>query len=178
MFRSCVRFPLRTPLHALRAFSWSRVGRATRKKRQHLARYSLASRAMTVAVPIWQSRVSPVLDTASRLLVVCQDEARAPDRREIPLGALAGPEALARCVAGFGVDVLLCAAVSEPLRRALEREGVRVEGDLCGEVEVLLRAFHAGNWRDPEFRMPGSVERRACDPADRVAPLRQARRAR
>ena len=118
------------------------------------------------------------MDTASRLLVVCQDEAHAHDRREIPLGALAGPEALARGVAGFGVDVLLCAAVSEPLRRALEREGVRVESDLCGEVEALLRAFHAGNWCDPEFRMPGRAQRRPRDSADRLTPPREGRRAR
>lgn len=109
---------------------------------------------MTVAMPIWQERISPVFDTASRLLVVRHGRAREQDRRELALGALE-PEALARSVVDLGVDVLLCGGISEPLRRALERGGVRVEGDLCGPAEALLRAFRAGRWRHPEFQMPG-----------------------
>lgn len=109
---------------------------------------------MTVGIPIWQDRVSPVFDTAARLLVVRRGRARELGREEFALDTLA-PDALARSVVALGVEVLLCAAISEPLRLALERGGVRVEGDLCGEVEALLRAFHAGNWRDPEFQMPG-----------------------
>jgi predicted Fe-Mo cluster-binding NifX family protein len=111
---------------------------------------------MTVGIPIWQDRVSPVFDTAARLMVMRRGRRRAREleREEFALDTLA-PDALARSVVALGVDVLLCAAISEPLRLALERGGVRVEGDLCGEVEALLRAFHAGNWRDPEFQMPG-----------------------
>jgi predicted Fe-Mo cluster-binding NifX family protein len=51
--------------------------------------------------------------------------------------------------------VLLCAALSEPLLRALERRGVRVKPHLCGEVESVLRAFDCGQLRRDEFRMPG-----------------------
>ena len=138
---------------------------------------------MTVAVPVWQDRVSPVFDTASRLLVVRRQRGREVERKEFVLGALSS-EALARSVAELRVDVLLCAAISEPLRLALERGGVRVETHLCGEVEAVLQAFHAGNWRRSEFRMPGCWEphgqntpRRRCSPA-RGASARPARRIR
>jgi len=121
---------------------------------------------MTVAVPIWQGRVSPVFDAASRLLVVRRERERELGRKEFALGAVAS-DALARTVLDLGVDVLLCAAISEPLRFALERGGVRVEGNLCGDVEALLRAFTAGTWRDPEFRMPGCCKQRGF-PAQRA----------
>lgn len=114
---------------------------------------------MTVAIPIWQDRVSPVFDAASRLLVVRRGRARELERKEFALGAVAS-DALARTVLDIGVDVLLCAAISEPLRFALERGGVRVEDNLCGEVESLLRAFNAGTWRDPKFQMPGCGKQR------------------
>ncbi len=112
---------------------------------------------MTVAVPVWQDRVSPVFDTACRLLVVRRRRGREIERKEFVLGTLAA-EALARSVSELHVDVLLCAAISEPLRQALERGGVRVEYHLCGEVERLLAAFCAGNCRCSEFRMPGCWE--------------------
>jgi predicted Fe-Mo cluster-binding NifX family protein len=110
-----------------------------------------------IAIPNCQGRVSPVFDTAARLLVVRRYRGRLVERKEFVLGVLA-LDALARSVAELHVDVLLCAAISEPLRLALERGGVRVEPHLCGEVEALLAAFCAGHWRRSEFRMPGCWE--------------------
>ncbi|HOY57910.1 MAG TPA: NifB/NifX family molybdenum-iron cluster-binding protein [Verrucomicrobiota bacterium] len=109
---------------------------------------------MTVAIPVWQERVSPVFDAASRLLVVRRHRGRTVERKEFVLTAMPA-EALARSVTELGVDVLLCAAISETLRTALERAGVAVETHLCGQVDALIEAFHAGHWRRSEFRMPG-----------------------
>lgn len=109
---------------------------------------------MTIAIPISQERISPVLDTAARLLLVTRRRGKEVERKEFVLSPLP-PEGLARSVAELRVDMLLCAALSEPLLRALERRGVRVKPHLCGEVESVLRAFNCGQlWRD-EFRMPG-----------------------
>lgn len=109
---------------------------------------------MTIAVPIWQGRVSPLLDTAARLLVVKCRDGREAGRREILLGPLP-PEALARSVAELRVDLLLCAALSEGLYRALRRAAVRVRPHICGEVEAVLSAFCHRRLDDAEFRMPG-----------------------
>ncbi len=109
---------------------------------------------MTVAIPIWRERVSPLLDAATRLLVVTRQRGIEARRREILLGALP-PVALARSVAELRVDVLLCAAISEPLLRELRTRGVRVRPHLCGEVEAVLRAFCHRRLSRDEFRMPG-----------------------
>jgi predicted Fe-Mo cluster-binding NifX family protein len=107
-----------------------------------------------IAIPVLQERISPVLDTAARLLLITRRRGKEVARREFVLGPLP-PEGLARSVAELRVDVLLCAALSEPLLRALERRGVRVKPHLCGEVESVLRAFDCGQLRRDEFRMPG-----------------------
>lgn len=109
---------------------------------------------VTIAIPIWQDRVSPVLDTAVRLLVVTRRRGKELGRKEFVLGPLP-TEALARSVAELRVDVLLCAALSESLRRELERRHVRVRRHLCGEVEAIMRACCCGRLRRDEFRMPG-----------------------
>lgn len=110
--------------------------------------------AVTIAIPVLQGRISPVLDTATRLLVATCRRGRETARREIILCPTA-PEGLARGLAELNVDVLLCAALSEPLRQALHREGVRVRPHLCGEIESVLRAFRCGQLGRDEFRMPG-----------------------
>ncbi len=112
------------------------------------------SPTVTVAIPTCQERISPVLDTATRLLVVSRKHGREVQRREIVLSLLP-PDALASSVAELRVDVLLCAALSETLERALTKHGVRVRPHLCGEVEAVLRAFCCRRLADEEFRMPG-----------------------
>jgi predicted Fe-Mo cluster-binding NifX family protein len=109
---------------------------------------------VTIAIPISQERISPLLDAAARLLLVTRQRGKEVARREFVLGPLP-PEGLARSVAELRVDVLLCAALSEPLLRALERRGVRVQPHLCGETEAVLQAFCCDRLNRPEFRMPG-----------------------
>lgn len=109
---------------------------------------------VTIAVPISQERISPVLDAAARLLLVTRQRGKEVARKEFALTPQP-PEELARSVAELHVDVLLCAALSETLQRELERHGVRVRPHLCGEVESVLRAFCRGRLNRPEFRMPG-----------------------
>jgi len=109
---------------------------------------------VTIALPVSNGRISPVLDTAVRLLVVTRRRGEEIGRSELLLGQLSIGE-LARKLAELGVDVLLCAAVSEPLLRELEAHGVRVERHLCGEIEEVLKAFSCGRLWQPEFRMPG-----------------------
>jgi predicted Fe-Mo cluster-binding NifX family protein len=113
-----------------------------------------------IAIPNCQGRVSPVFDVAARLLLVTRRRGREVERKELVLNPLP-PEGLARSVAELRVDVLLCAALSEPLLRALERSGVRVKPHLCGEVESVLRAFDCGQLRRDEFRMPGCCRHRS-----------------
>jgi predicted Fe-Mo cluster-binding NifX family protein len=105
-------------------------------------------------MPICQRRISPLLDAATRLLLVTRRRGAEAKRREILLGPLP-VEAFARDVAELHVDVLLCAAVSEPLLRALRKRGVRVRPHVCGEVEAVLRAFCGHRLAREEFRMPG-----------------------
>jgi predicted Fe-Mo cluster-binding NifX family protein len=107
-----------------------------------------------IAVPNCQGRVSPVLDTAVRLLVVTRRNGTEVARREFVLSPLP-PDALARSVAELHVDVLLCGALSELLLRELNQRGVRVHPHVCGEVEAVLRAFCSHRLGRDEFRMPG-----------------------
>jgi predicted Fe-Mo cluster-binding NifX family protein len=109
---------------------------------------------VTIAIPVWQNRVSPVLDAAARLLVVRRRQGVESGRREVVLGPLP-VEVLASAVAGLHIDILICAALSEPLRLALEQLGVSVRPHLCGDVDQLLRAFGSDRLNGAEFRMPG-----------------------
>ena len=109
---------------------------------------------MTIAIPISQERISPLLDAAARLLLVTCQRGKEVARKKFILGPMS-PIELAQSVAELRVDVLLCAALSQGLQRELERRGVRVKPHLCGETEAVLQAFCCDRLNRPEFRMPG-----------------------
>lgn len=113
---------------------------------------------MKIAVPIWQDRVSPLLDAATRLLVVNCRNGKDASRRIILLSPLP-PEAMARSVAELRVDLLLCGAVSAPLLSALRKLGVRVRRHLCGDVEDVLHAWCHHQLARKEFCLPGCWRR-------------------
>ena len=123
------------------------------------ARPVLVRRAMKVAVPVWQGRVSPVFDVAGQLLLV-----ELADNREVARSsqtvAETTAEERARKVAKIGVETLICAGISQSLETSLADHGVRVVARICGNVEEVLAAFVAGRLREERFAMPGCCGQR------------------
>jgi predicted Fe-Mo cluster-binding NifX family protein len=111
----------------------------------------------TIAVPVWEGRISPVLDVASRLLVVESDaEGSVADarRREVDL-ASGHPAERAEEIAAQRVTILICGALSGPLEQMLTTAGVEVIPHICGPVEDVLHAYEQGDLLCHAFLMPG-----------------------
>ena len=112
---------------------------------------------VTVAMPIWEGRISPVLDVAGRFLVIHYEKRREVSRREF-LVAQTQPASLIKGIKEMGVEVLVCGAVSQAIADGLTHAGVRVLPFICGDVETVLQAFLLNTLDQPEFRMPGCCQ--------------------
>ncbi len=114
---------------------------------------------MKVAIPQWQGRVSPVLDTATRCVVVEMDGGDEVSRRE---ALLSGVSVRARSaeISAFGADLLVCGALSRPLEAALISAGVHFRPHVCGPIEDVLAAVLQGRLDEDIFAMPGCCGQR------------------
>ena len=119
-----------------------------------LARPVLYRETMRIGIPIWNDRVSPVLDTAERLVVVDTGAAAGQVREEVALHDTRLPLRATR-LAELGLDVLICGAVSSPLAEMLTAAGVPLRPWIAGEMEEVLQALSAGRLDRPRYRMPG-----------------------
>ncbi len=139
------------------------IAPASRRRRIRIQRIRRAGRLelrvhmagpMMIAVPVWEGRVSPVFDSAGKVLVVAAEGGREIGRDERPL---AQSHVLARAgeLMKLGVDVLICGAISAPLQLALNSAGIRVHGFVCGPVDDVIAAFLDGELSKAVFRMPG-----------------------
>lgn len=114
---------------------------------------------MKIAVPEWQGRISPVLDAASKVLLVDIEENRQLQRQVKPL-VPTDPWARAEAIRQMGAEVMICGAVSRMLETALRSAEIQVIYNICGPVEAVLTAFCNGKLDENVFLMPGCCGRR------------------
>ena len=110
---------------------------------------------MKIAIPTWNGRVSPVFDSASRLLVVEVGDEGKYSRFETDISEHFLPSKTMR-LTGLGVDTLICGAISRPLAYMVTTAGINLIAWISGQVEDVLQAFLRGNLFDIQFLMPGS----------------------
>ena len=111
-----------------------------------------------IAIPHWQGRVSPVFDVAGQALLAevgsdginyCGDlrlGAEDPQHRSILLGT-------------SGVEILICGAISCPFEVAIRATGIVVISQICGDLEIVLKAYSEGRLGHRHYSMPGCYGR-------------------
>lgn len=115
-------------------------------------------RSTRLALTVWEGRISPVFDVFREALILDLVDGRVVSRAR-SLAPDVDPVDKVRHLAEVGADVLVCGAISEPVRHALTTKGVRVIGFVAGDVDAVVEAFVAGRLPCPELVMPGCCGR-------------------
>ena len=113
--------------------------------RRVLAQPVLYWDTMRVGIPIWNGRVSPVLDTAERVVVV--DTEAGEVREEVALEPRRLPLRAAR-IAELRLDLLVCGALSRPLAEMLAAAGDKAEAGAEEELTEGAPAPRGGTDED------------------------------
>ena len=115
---------------------------------------------MRLAIPVWNDRVSPVFDTAGRLLLLDLADGVERGRQVVEVAQASSPAERAKRLAELGVNVLVCGAISRPLAGCVSAAGIAIVPWVAGPVEEVLRAYLVGKLSEPRWRMPGCGARR------------------
>lgn len=114
---------------------------------------------MRVAIPLWQGRVSPVFDEASRILLVDLVDNRERRRQEESL-IPRNPFERAQLLPQMGVELVVCGMISQTQQTALTSAGIRVIPHICGSMDQVIAALIDGRIATGALRMPGCGGRR------------------
>ena len=109
---------------------------------------------MRLAMPIWRDRLSPVMDVATRLLIIDLDDQKEIARREESIARQMAPQ-LARRLAELGVSVLICGGISQPLFALITAQGISVIPWMTGQSDEILSAYMDNRLHGHRFLMPG-----------------------
>ena len=109
---------------------------------------------MIIAISNRFGSVSPLFDVSDRLDLI-EIIHNKPVRRALITLKQREPFLRTREMAGMGIDVLICGAVSYPFETAITSTGIRILGFVCGELNAVIDAFIQNGSLDRRFDMPG-----------------------
>ena len=109
-----------------------------------------------IAVPKFRSRIAPVLDTCTRLLIVDLEQNTEAGQSELLVNGLSLSERV-DTLKRSKVRRVICACASEMFLNLLTKAGIGVTTGIIGEVDQVVDAVIRGQLEDPRFRMPGYV---------------------
>ena len=110
-----------------------------------------------ITIPVFHNRVSPVLDTCTRLLVNDFEGNISVSKREISFVVYSQSERF-EIVKNLKPDAIICCGISEVFDKMLQSAGIRLISGIAGDVEEVTEAFLSNRIDDPRFRMPGYKE--------------------
>ena len=109
-----------------------------------------------IAIPVYLGRVSPVLDTCTRLCIVDAVPGKGIRRKTVPVQ---GKTLLERAeeIKRHGAEAVICGAVSNVFYNLLKERYVDMICGITGEIGEVIRAHRKGTLSQGRFRMPGAV---------------------
>ncbi len=107
-----------------------------------------------IAIPVFNSRISPVLDACSQICIFDCEQKREVNRQNVWVEDLSLPERLTILV-NLDVRVVICCAVSDVLHKLLKSKNIQVIAGRVGEIEDVLEAFLCNQLDNQCFLMPG-----------------------
>jgi predicted Fe-Mo cluster-binding NifX family protein len=110
---------------------------------------------MRIAISIWEDKISPVLDTASKLLIIENKTQKESSRFEASLRGLDMSQR-SSFIRKLDLDVLICGAVSRQFKEMLKACGIKIISGISGPAEDVLKAYIQGDLPYSGFFMPGS----------------------
>jgi predicted Fe-Mo cluster-binding NifX family protein len=114
---------------------------------------------MQVAIPEWEGRVSPVFDTASRMVLLQIEDGHEAGRREAQFTGMP-PHLRVQRLVDLKIEVLICGAISRPLSAMCLSAGISIIPWVSGSLDEVVKAFLAGALPSPEYTMPGCCGQR------------------
>ena len=110
---------------------------------------------MNIAISIWEDKISPLLDTASKLLIIENETQKESPRYEVYL-LKQDISKKCRFMQSLNIDVLICGGVSRQFSEMLKASGIEVISGISGPARDVLEAYQQGKPLHSEFLMPGS----------------------
>ncbi len=114
---------------------------------------------MKTALTIWGKRISPVFDSAHKLLIAEIENSKVINKQYKKFNP-EKPSSLTNLLTKLYVEVLICGAISEVPANIIEVGGIKLIPFIAGYADEVLKSYARGKQNIPAFLMPGCGRKR------------------
>lgn len=114
---------------------------------------------MIIGLTTWGQRISPVFDSAQKLIVVDAQDSKITARRFEKIDPSI-PLLLSEKLKELKMEVLICGAISKGLADIIESVSIHCIPFITGDVETVLNSYIKGEVLTSKFLMPGCGKNR------------------
>lgn len=107
-----------------------------------------------IAIPTFQNRVSPVLDSCNHILLVDIVDNAEQDRETVFMGACTLADRCSTLVK-MGISIVICGGVSETLANMIKGSDILLINGIAGDIDDVITAYLENRLQLPVFYMPG-----------------------
>lgn len=107
-----------------------------------------------LAIPVYQSRVAPVLNWCTSVLIMPKDSSECSEKEELPAGGMNCFDLL-KTLRDRGVTTIICGALTADLLSYGQHLGIEIIYGVSGPIDQVLKAYHSRQLDEPSLRLPG-----------------------
>jgi predicted Fe-Mo cluster-binding NifX family protein len=107
-----------------------------------------------LAIPVLRSRVAPVLNWCSKILIIPRHAVDAKERLQLTIEST-DPFEILRTLKSKEVSTLICGALTSDLLSYGEQLGLTILYGVAGELDEVIEAYRQNQLDQPQFRLPG-----------------------
>jgi hypothetical protein len=126
-----------------------------------------------LAIPVFRSRVAPVFNWCSKVLLFTENAPDSTSYEEMALTEAIDCFERLRLLQSKGVTTLVCGALSHDLIRYAEDLRIRVICGVAGGISDVLDGYKEHKLNQSLFRLPGCRCERGCGEAQRTMTVEQ-----
>jgi len=112
------------------------------------------SNDLKLALTIWGNRISPVFDSARKLLIVEVKNTKVVKRQYKTINFEMASD-LAQILPDLKINILICGAISKGFSDVIETSAIKLIPFITGHVDAVLESYIENNRVIAEFFMPG-----------------------
>lgn len=113
-----------------------------------------SSEIRRIAVPVFNGRVSPVIDTCTQLYMLESDGRQFVANRTVPMKGASIFERASE-IKKLGIQLIICGAVGEAFYNLLKEADIDLVCGITGDIDEVIDAYRDGALSQVRFRMPG-----------------------
>ena len=107
-----------------------------------------------IAIPTFQNRVSPVLDSCNHILLIDIVGDAEQDRETVYMGECTLTDRCSTLVK-MGIGTVICGGVSETLANMIKGSDIALINGIAGDIDEVIKAYLENRLQLPVFYMPG-----------------------